>query len=87
MNIVEKVTAHKLQTQALADAAQGNIAAATQKLRAAHTVLLDQGETALAQNALAEAERLEKGEGVSNEGRKTMILQSRKTIRLSDPDA
>lgn len=87
MNIVEKVTAHKLQTQALADAAQGNIAAATQKLRAAHTVLLDQGETALAQNALDEAERLAKGEGVSNEGRKTMILQSRKTIRLSDPDA
>ena len=40
MNIVEKVTAHKLQTRALDEAAAGNIAGATQKLRAAATRLL-----------------------------------------------
>jgi Ca-activated chloride channel family protein len=86
MNIVERVTAHRLQTQALDEAAMGDIASATRKLRAAHTRLLDQGETELAQTALEEAERLERGEGLSNEGKKTIKLQSRKTGKLSDLD-
>ena len=82
MNIVEKVTAFKLQTQALDDAARQDIANATRKLRAAHTMLLEQGEVELAQNALAEAERLESGQGLSSEGRKTIKLSSSKTVRL-----
>lgn len=86
MNIVEKVTAFKLQTQALNEAEVGNIIGATQKLRAAHTILLDQGELELAQNALAEARRLEQGLGFSNEGKKTVKLQSSKTVKLSDQD-
>ena len=84
MNVVEKVTAFKLQTQALDDAARQDIGNATRKLRAAHTMLLEQGETELAQNALAEAQRLESGQGVSSEGRKTIKLSSSKTVRLSD---
>jgi Ca-activated chloride channel family protein len=40
MNLVEKVTAFKLQTRALAEAELGNTAGATQKLRAAATRLL-----------------------------------------------
>ena len=86
MNIVEKVTAFKLQTQALDDAARQDIANATRKLRAAHTMLLEQGETELARNALAEAQRLESGQGVSSEGRKTIKLSSSKTVRLTPPD-
>jgi len=86
MNIVEKVTAFKLQTQALDDAARQDIANATRKLRAAHTMLLEQGETELAQNALAEAQRLESGQSVSSEGRKTIKLSSSKTVRLTPPD-
>ena len=84
MNIVEKVTAFKLQTQALDEAALGNIASATRKLRAAHTRLLEQGEADLAQTALEEAERLEQGQELSSEGRKTIKLQARKTVKLSD---
>lgn len=87
MNIVEKVTAFKLQTQALDDVARQDIANATRKLRTAHTILLDQGETELARNALAEAERLERGESLSSEGRKTIKLSGSKTVRLSDPNA
>jgi Ca-activated chloride channel family protein len=86
MNIVEKVTAFKLQTQALDDAARQDIANATRKLRAAHTILLEQGETELARNALAEAQRLESGQGVSNEGRKTIKLSGSKTVRLTNPN-
>jgi len=86
MNIVEKVTAFKLQKQALDDAARHDVANATRKLRAAHTMLLEQGETELAQNALAEAQRLESGQQLSSEGRKTIKLSSSKTVRLTPPD-
>ena len=85
MNIVEKVTAHKLQTRALDEAAVGNIAGATQKLRAAATRLLDLGEDELAQTALDEAERLERGEGLSARGTKKLRYETRKlTQKLED---
>ena len=80
------MTAFKLQTQALDDAARQDIPNATRKLRAAHTMLLEQGETELAHNALAEAQRLESGQGVSSEGRKTIKLSSSKTVRLTPSD-
>lgn len=84
MDTVERVTAFKLQTQALEEAAVGNIANATRKLREAHTRLLSQGELEQAQTVLEEAQRLEQGQGLSNQGKKTIRLQSRKTVRLSD---
>jgi Ca-activated chloride channel family protein len=78
MNIVEKVTAHKLQTRALDEAAVGNIVGATQKLRAAATRLLDLGEQDLAQTAMDEAERLEQGENLSSRGTKKLRYETRK---------
>lgn len=82
MNIVEKVTAFKLQTQALDEASAGNIPGATQRLRQAVTILLNQGETQLAQQMEKEAQNLEQGKGISEEGSKTIRLTSRKTVRL-----
>lgn len=85
MNIVERVTAHKLQTRALDEAAVGNIAGATQKLRAAATRLLELGEEELAQTALEEAERLERGEDLSAKGTKKLRYETRKlTQKLVD---
>lgn len=85
MNIVEKVTAHKLQTRALDDAARGDIAGATQKLRAAATRLMELGQADLAQTALQEAERLERGESLSAGGTKKLRYETRKlTQRLED---
>lgn len=78
MNIVEKVTAHRLQTQALDEAAAGNIAGATQKLRAAATRLLELGEEELARTALEEAQRLEEGKGLSSAGTKKLRYETRK---------
>jgi Ca-activated chloride channel family protein len=87
MNIVEKVTAHKLQTRALDEAAVGNIVGATQKLRAAATRLLELGEEDLAQTALEEAQRLESGQGLSAGGTKKLRYETRKlTQRLDDLD-
>jgi len=84
MNIVEKVQAFKLQTQALSEAEAGNVGSATRKLRAAVTILLNQGDSELAQQMTQEADRLEKSGQISSEGKKTIKLTSRKTVKLSD---
>jgi Ca-activated chloride channel family protein len=84
MNIVEKVTAFKLQTRALEEAKMGNVAGASQKLRAAATRLLEMGEDELAQSALEEAENLEKRGQMSSRGTKKLRYETRKlTQRLS----
>jgi len=85
MNIVEKVTAFKLQTRALQEAELGNVAGATQKLRAAATILLSQGDTDLAQTARLEADKLEQQGKLTNEGKKTIRFGSGKTVKLNQP--
>ena len=86
MNIVEKVTAFKLQTRALDDVEAGNIAGATQKLQGAVTRLLNSGEADLAQTVQREAQNLQQGGELTSEGAKTIRFGSRKTVRLSDLD-
>jgi Ca-activated chloride channel family protein len=84
MNIVEKVTAFKLQTRALEEARLGNVAGASQKLRAAATRLLEIGEEDLAQSAMEEADNLEKSGQMSSHGTKKLRYETRKlTQRLS----
>ena len=86
MNIVEKVSAFKLQTRALDDIEAGNVAGATQKLQSAVTRLLNTGETDLAQTVQKEVQNLEQQGQLSSEGQKTIRFGSRKTVRLSDLD-
>ncbi len=85
MNIVEKVTAFKLQTRALEEAKMGNIAGASQKLRAAATRLLDMGEEDLAQSALEEADNLEKSGQMSAHGTKKLRYETRKLTQRLNP--
>jgi len=84
MNVVEKVHAFRLQTQALEDAQIGDVDNATRKLRQAVTILLSAGENELALQMGQEADRLEQSGEVSSEGKKTIMLTSRKTVRLSE---
>lgn len=85
MNMVEKVTAFKMQTRALDEAKQGNVQGATQKLRAVATRLLEMGESDLATAAQEEAERLEQGQEMSAEGTKKLQYETRKlTQKLMD---
>jgi len=88
MNIVERVTAFKLQTRALQEAEMGDIAGATRKLRAAATRLLELGEQDLAAAATDEAENLERSGHMSSSGSKRLRYQTRKlTQKLPDlPD-
>jgi Ca-activated chloride channel family protein len=78
MNLVEKVTAFKLQTRALSEAEAGNVAGATQKLRAAATRLLDLGELDLAKQAEAQASQLEAAGQLSAEGQKELRYATRR---------
>ncbi len=84
MNLQEKVNVFNLQTRAFTEASEGNVAAATQKLRAAATRLLEMGEGDLAAAAEAEARRLEQGQGMSDAGKNQLQYQTRKlTQKLS----
>ena len=72
MNLVERVTAFKLQTRALDEAAVGNLTGATQKLRSAATRLLDLGELELADTMNRAAETMAQGGGPSAADQKQM---------------
>lgn len=86
MNIVEKVSAHKLQTRALEDLSKGDVASATQKLQGAVTRLLNQGEVELAQTMQQEIANLQQSGQMTSAGQKTIKFGTRKTVRLSDLD-
>jgi Ca-activated chloride channel family protein len=78
MNIVEKLSAFKLQTRALTLAETGNIAGATRKLQAAATVFLNMGEDELARTAEREVLGLEKTGALSAAGTKKLEYGTRK---------
>ncbi len=78
MNLVERVTAFKLQTRALDEAAAGNLPGATQKLRSAATRLLDLGELELADTANRAAAAIEQGQTPSAADQKAMTYKTRR---------
>jgi Ca-activated chloride channel family protein len=81
MNLVEKVTAFKLQTRALNAAKMGDTEGASKQLRAAATRLLQVGEKALAEAALEEAQNLEEKGEMSSAGSKKLRYSTRKLTR------
>jgi len=81
MNLVEKVTAFKLQTRALNAAKMGDTEGASRQLRAAATRLLQVGEKKLAEAALDEARNLEEKGQMSSAGTKKLRYATRKLTR------
>ena len=84
MNIIERVVAHKLQTKALDEAQMGEIAHATQRLRAAATRLLDLGELEMARAAENQAQQIEQNGRVDLAAAQKMRYA---TKRLVNPDS
>ena len=82
MNLVEKVSAFKLQTRALTEAEAGNIAAATRKLQSAATVLLNMGEDELAEAAEQEILSLKKTGNLTSAGTKKLEYGTRKLTQV-----
>jgi Ca-activated chloride channel family protein len=83
MNIIERVVAHKLQTQALDEAVEGEITRATQRLRAAATRLLDLGEVELAQEAQDQASNLEESGQVDQAAAQQMRYKTKRLTETS----
>jgi len=81
MNLVEKVTAFKLQTRALDAARMGDTEGASRQLRAAATRLLQVGEESLAEAALQEAQNLEDKGEMSSAGTKKLHYATRRLTR------
>ena len=82
MNLVERVQAHKLQTQALDAAADGDLQRATQRLRAAATRLLDLGETEMAQQASQQAQQFEQGQQIDPAAAQKMRYETKKLTKI-----
>jgi Ca-activated chloride channel family protein len=78
MNIIERVVAHKLQTQALDEAAAGNVQKATQRLRAAATRLLELGEVEMAEQANQQAQQMEQAGQIDPAAVQKMRYQTKK---------
>jgi Ca-activated chloride channel family protein len=85
MGIIERLSAYRLQQRAMEDLAQGNVAGASQRLRAAATRLLDLGEEDLARAAQQEADRVEKQGEMSVGGTRKLRYGTQKLTRRSTP--
>ena len=86
MTVVEKVHAFKLQQQALFEAEAGQVGSAVHKLRIAATLLRAQGDQELAEQISDAADHLEENGTISNMGKKTIKLASRKTVMFFRED-
>jgi Ca-activated chloride channel family protein len=82
MNIIERVVAHKLQTQALDEAAAGDIPRATMRLRAAATRLLELGEDQMAEQASQQAARLEQAGQIDTADMQRMRYATRRLTEV-----
>lgn len=86
MNIVERVVAHKLQTQALDEVAAGDMAKATQRLRAAATRLLELGEVELADQANQQASKIEQDGQIDVAAAQRMRYATKRLTELDDQE-
>ncbi len=77
---LDRLTLYRLQEKAWADAEQGNIVQATQRLQTLATRLLANGERELAQVAMSEANRLNQTHQISSENRKRIKYGTRALI-------
>lgn len=84
MNVIDLVSVFRQQTKALEYARTGDKVKATKLLRSAATTLLDHGQKELADQAIAEAQRIEKGAAASSAGTKKLEYGTRKLTQLLD---
>jgi len=78
MAAIQKVSAFKLHTQAMAASQRGDLAGATRRLRVAGERLIEMGEADLGHTMLTEAELMEKEGQMSAEGTKKLRYGTRK---------
>ena len=78
MSAIHRVSALKLQNQAMEEVQRGNVAGATKRLRAAGERLIEMGQEDLGQTMLVEAELMEKEGRMSAQGTKRLRYGTRR---------
>jgi Ca-activated chloride channel family protein len=81
MAAVQRISAFKLQNQAMEEISRGNVAGATKRLRMAGDRLIEMGQQDLGETMLSEAERMEQDGQMSAEGTKKLRYGTRKLSR------
>ena len=81
MAAVQRISAFKLQNQAMEEVSRGNVAGATKRLRMAGDRLIEMGQQDLGETMLDEARRMEEEGEMSSEGTKKMRYGTRKLTR------
>lgn len=84
IQVVDLVSVFRQQTRALEFAQSGETGKATQLLRSAATTLLQHGQKDLANQAMEEAKRIEKGSRMTSRGTKKLEYGTRKLTQLLD---
>lgn len=84
IQVVDLVSVFRQQTKALELAQTGERTKATQLLRSAATTLLQHGQKDLADQAIEEAKRIEKGSRMTSRGTKKLEYGTRKLTQLLD---
>jgi Ca-activated chloride channel family protein len=74
---LSKLTLYRMQEQARRDMENGDVEQATRRLQNLATHLLSQGERQLARTVLAEADRVEQGQALSEQGEKRIKYGTR----------
>jgi len=80
LDALSKLTLYRLQERAQEAIEQGDIVEATRRLENLATRLLEMGEDSLAQQTLAEAQRVAHTSTLSEKGRKTLKYQTRSLL-------
>lgn len=83
---MSRLVLYRLQAAAQEDVRQGDFRRATRRLKNLATHLLSQGETELAKTVLLEANRLEQGRGLSEDGKKQIKYGTRALLLPPAPD-
>ena len=78
MEVIQRVSAFKLQDQAMQEAQRGNVEGATRRLRAAGERLIEMGQDDLGETMLVEADLMEKEGQMSPEGTKKLRYGTRR---------
>ena len=87
LNALSRLTLYRIQERASLELSKGNLQGATQHLNNLATHLFAQGEVELARSVLREAENIQRGESISEAGKKQIKYGTRALLLPASADA
>jgi Ca-activated chloride channel family protein len=87
LNALSRLTLYRIQERASVELARGNLQGATQHLNNLATNLFAQGQVELARSVLREAESIQRGDSISEAGKKNIKYGTRALLLPASADA